>query len=69
MDRDLIGHVPRSSDPTLRALFAEDAAALAGLVIADGGLALYQTTGSPVPDSVGGFGPSRFSGGARFIRP
>jgi hypothetical protein len=34
MQRDLIEHVLATSDPTLRAVFAEDSAALAGLVIA-----------------------------------
>ncbi|MBV9450463.1 MAG: cation diffusion facilitator family transporter [Streptosporangiaceae bacterium] len=42
MDRDLIEHVLATSDPTLRAVFAEDSAALIGLVIAAGGLAAHQ---------------------------
>src|SRR6202046_694294 len=33
MERDLIEHVLATSDPTLRAVFAEDSAALAGLVM------------------------------------
>jgi cation diffusion facilitator family transporter len=53
MQRDLIEHVLATSDPTLRAVFAEDSAALAGLVIAAAGLAAHQLTGSPVPDAVG----------------
>jgi cation diffusion facilitator family transporter len=53
MDRDLIEHVLVTSDPTLRAVFAEDAAALAGLVLAAGGLALHQLTGSATPDAIG----------------
>jgi cation diffusion facilitator family transporter len=53
LQRDLIEHVLATSDPTLRAVFAEDAAALAGLVIAAAGLAAHQLTGSPVPDAVG----------------
>lgn len=53
MDRDLLEHVLATSDPTLRAVFAEDAAALVGLVLAGGGLAAHQITGSPVPDAVG----------------
>jgi cation diffusion facilitator family transporter len=51
--RDLIEHVLATSDPTLRAVFAEDAAALIGLVIAAGGLAGHQLTGSSIPDAIG----------------
>ncbi len=51
--RDLIEHVLATSDPTLRAVFAEDSAALTGLVIAAAGLAAHQLTGSPVPDAIG----------------
>ena len=51
--RDLLEHVLATSDPTLRAVFAEDAAALTGLLLAGGGLALHQVTGSPTPDAVG----------------
>jgi cation diffusion facilitator family transporter len=53
MQRDLIEHVLATSDPTLRAVFAEDSAALAGLLIAAAGLAAHQLTGSPVPDAAG----------------
>ena len=53
MQRDLIEHIMATSDPTLRAVFAEDSAALVGLVIATAGLGLHQLTGSPVPDAVG----------------
>ena len=38
LQRDLIEHVIVTSDPTLRAVFAEDSAALTGLVIAAAGL-------------------------------
>jgi cation diffusion facilitator family transporter len=51
--RDLIEHVLATSDPTLRAVFAEDTAALAGLAIAAAGLAGHQLTGSAVPDAIG----------------
>jgi cation diffusion facilitator family transporter len=53
LQRDLIEHVMVTSDPTLRAVFAEDSAALAGLVIAAAALAADQLTGSAVPDAVG----------------
>jgi cation diffusion facilitator family transporter len=53
LQRDLIEHVMVTSDPTLRAVFAEDSAALAGLVIAAAGLAAHQLTGSAVPDATG----------------
>ena len=53
MHRDLLEHVLATSDPTLRAVFAEDAAALVGLVLAAIGLALAQWTGSSVPDALG----------------
>ena len=53
MDRDLIDHVMRTSDPTLRAVFLEDAAALIGVLIAVSGLGLHELTGSSVPDAVG----------------
>jgi len=53
LHRDLIEHVLATSDPTLRAVFAEDAATLTGLVIAFAGLALHQITGSATPDAIG----------------
>ncbi|RIJ77189.1 cation diffusion facilitator family transporter [Nakamurella silvestris] len=53
LQRDLMEHVLATSDPTLRAVIAEDAAALIGLVIAGGALGLHQLTGSSVPDAVG----------------
>jgi cation diffusion facilitator family transporter len=53
MQRDLIEHILATSDPTLRAVFAEDSAALAGLLIAAAGLAAHQLTGSPIPDAAG----------------
>src|ERR1700689_1022024 len=53
LQRDLIEHVMVTSDPTLRAVFAEDSAALTGLVIATAALAAHQLTGSAVPDATG----------------
>ena len=53
MDRDLIEHVLVTSDPTLRAVFFEDSAALIGLVIAAAGLGAHELTGSSVPDAAG----------------
>lgn len=52
-DQDLLQHVLATSDPTVRAVFFEDAAALIGLVIAAVGIGAHQVTGSVVPDAVG----------------
>ena len=53
LHRDLLEHVLATSDPTLRAVFAEDVAALIGLGVAAVGLAAHQVSGSPTPDAVG----------------
>ena len=53
LERDLIGAVMATSDPTLRAVFAEDSAALIGLLIAAVGLGTNELTGSSTPDAVG----------------
>jgi cation diffusion facilitator family transporter len=51
-ERELVEHVLVTSDPTLRAVFAEDSAALIGLVIAGAGLAAHEITGSSAPDAI-----------------
>jgi len=53
LERHTIEHALRTSDPTLRAVFAEDSAALIGLVIATLGVFLHQVTGEAVYDAVG----------------
>ncbi len=53
LGRRTLNHLWQTSNPTVRAVFAEDAAALIGLVIAFGGVGLHQITGSPVPDAIG----------------
>lgn len=51
--RDLIDQAVATSDPTLRAVFAEDFAAVVGVLIAAAGVLLHDLTGSPVPDAIG----------------
>ncbi len=53
LDRDVLEHALETSDPTLRAVFAEDAAALSGLLIAALGIFLHQVTGNAVYDAIG----------------
>jgi len=52
MHRDLIEHVLVTSDPTLRAVVVEDAAALVGLVLAAVGLMASELTDSSTPDGI-----------------
>lgn len=46
-------YITRTSDPTLRAVFFEDAAAQVGLLIAAAGVALHQLTGNAMWDALG----------------
>jgi cation diffusion facilitator family transporter len=52
LERGFTEQVRLGSDPIARAVFAEDAAAVAGNVIAGVGIALRELTGSGVPDAV-----------------
>ena len=52
LSREFFEHFELSSDPIARAVFAEDAAAVAGNVIAAVGIGLHQVTGSPIPDGI-----------------
>jgi cation diffusion facilitator family transporter len=51
--RDLLEHALATSDPTVRAVFAEDSAALVGIAIAFGGIGLHQITGNALWDALG----------------
>ncbi|MGA8987283.1 cation diffusion facilitator family transporter [Aeromicrobium sp.] len=53
VQQPVLQHALETSDPTLRAVFAEDFAALVGISIAATGIVLHQVTGSPVPDAIG----------------
>lgn len=46
-------YIARTSNPTLRAVFVEDAAALTGLVLAAAGMVLHQVTGDAIYDAIG----------------
>jgi len=52
-DKDVFTYALETSDPTLRAVIAEDSAALVGLLIAAAGVGLHQLTGNAAFDAAG----------------
>jgi len=48
--------ITHTSNPTLRAVFFEDSAALVGLLIAATGVGLHEATGDPLYDALGSIG-------------
>jgi cation diffusion facilitator family transporter len=54
--RGILKAIVRGKDPTLFVVVFEDTAALVGLLIALGGLVMYQLTGNPVYDALASIG-------------
>ncbi|HEX3902409.1 MAG TPA: cation diffusion facilitator family transporter [Polyangia bacterium] len=52
LDLEFLEHFELSSDPVGRAVFAEDAVAMVGNLVAFAGIVLDQLTGSAIPDAV-----------------
>jgi cation diffusion facilitator family transporter len=52
LSRNFVEHLVLTSDPTARAVFGEDAAAVAGDIVAIAGVALHQVTGSSIADAL-----------------
>jgi cation diffusion facilitator family transporter len=52
LGREFLEHLDLSSDPVSRAVFAEDAVAMIGNVVAIVGIVLHQDTGTAIPDAV-----------------
>ena len=52
LGRDTLDHALATSDPTLRAVLAEDAVAVVGILIAAAGMALHQMTGEGIYDAL-----------------